>query len=114
MGQWPDRIDPSTIESRIGQVLQEHCLMLDGSHPLAFDYGRGHAAARRELLYSPQCHEPGCLDGQRSLLSQTRWAAASSSSKLAMCAASDTNAVMLPCMNSTVVPNCWLCARPTT
>ncbi|WP_313430535.1 serine dehydratase beta chain, partial [Pseudomonas sp.] len=29
MGQWPDRIDPATIEPRISQLLQEQCLMLD-------------------------------------------------------------------------------------
>ena len=71
MGQWPDRIDPATIESRIGQALQEHCLMLDGSHPLAFEYGRDMLLLDENLPYHPNAMSLEAMDGQGSLLCQT-------------------------------------------
>ncbi|PRN02580.1 L-serine ammonia-lyase [Pseudomonas sp. LLC-1] len=71
MGQWPDRIDPATIDSRISQVLQEHCLILDGSHPLAFEYGRDMLLLDENLPYHPNAMSLEALDGQGSLLCQT-------------------------------------------
>ncbi|MCI1038140.1 L-serine ammonia-lyase [Pseudomonas putida] len=71
MGQCPDRIDPATIESRIGQVLQEHCLMLDGSHPLAFEYGRDMLLLDENLPYHPNAMSLEAMDGESSLLLQT-------------------------------------------
>ncbi|OUM22783.1 L-serine ammonia-lyase [Pseudomonas putida] len=71
MGQWPDRIDPGTIESRIGQVLQEHCLMLDGSHPLAFEYGRDMLLLDENLPYHPNAMSLEAMGEQGSLLLQT-------------------------------------------
>ncbi|MGE8046792.1 L-serine ammonia-lyase [Pseudomonas monteilii] len=71
MGQWPDRIDPATIDSRISQVLQEHCLILDGSHPLAFEYGRDMLLLDENLPHHPNAMSLEALDGQRTLLCQT-------------------------------------------
>ncbi|MBA1317795.1 L-serine ammonia-lyase [Pseudomonas monteilii] len=71
MGQWPDRIDPATIDSRISQVLQERCLILDGSHPLAFEYGRDMLLLDENLPYHPNAMSLEALDGQGSLLCQT-------------------------------------------
>ncbi|HAL68008.1 MAG TPA: L-serine ammonia-lyase, partial [Pseudomonas sp.] len=71
MGQWPDRIDPATIDARIGQVLQEHCLMLDGSHPVAFDYARDLLLLDENLPYHPNAMRLEAFDQHASLLLQT-------------------------------------------
>ncbi|MBV4491501.1 L-serine ammonia-lyase [Pseudomonas oryzicola] len=71
MGQWPDRIDPATIESRIAQVMQAQCLMLDGSHPLPFEYSRDLLLLDENLPYHPNAMSLEALDGQASLLRQT-------------------------------------------
>ncbi|WP_264313427.1 L-serine ammonia-lyase [Pseudomonas putida] len=71
MGQWPDRIDPATIEPRIDQLMQEQCLMLDGSHPLAFNYTRDMLLLDQSLPYHPNAMTLEALDGQGSLFSQT-------------------------------------------
>ncbi|HYQ52121.1 MAG TPA: L-serine ammonia-lyase [Pseudomonas sp.] len=71
MGQWPDRIDPSTIDSRIGQVMHEQCLMLDGSQPLTFVYARDMLLLDENLPYHPNAMSLEALDGQASLLCQT-------------------------------------------
>ncbi|HDS1818323.1 TPA: L-serine ammonia-lyase [Pseudomonas putida] len=71
MGQWPDRIDPATIEPRIDQLMQEQCLMLDGSHPLAFNYTRDMLLLDQSLPYHPNAMTLEALDEQGSLFSQT-------------------------------------------
>ncbi|MGE8468557.1 MAG: L-serine ammonia-lyase [Pseudomonas putida] len=71
MGQWPDRIDPATIEPRIDQLMQEQCLMLDGSHPLAFNYTRDMLLLDQSLPYHPNAMTLEALDGHGSLFSQT-------------------------------------------
>nr|WP_314616583.1 L-serine ammonia-lyase [uncultured Pseudomonas sp.] len=71
MGQWPDRIDPATIDSRIGQVLQEQCLMLDASQPLAFDYARDMLLLEESLPYHPNAMTLVAEGGQGVLLRQT-------------------------------------------
>ncbi len=71
MGQWPDGIDPASIDSRIGQVLQEHCLMVDGSHPVAFDYARDLLLLDENLPYHPNAMRLEAFDAQTSLLHQT-------------------------------------------
>ncbi len=71
MGQWPDRIDPASIDSRICQVLQEHCLMVDGSHPVAFDYARDLLLLDENLPYHPNAMRLEAFDTQTSLLHQT-------------------------------------------
>ncbi|WP_349975645.1 L-serine ammonia-lyase [Pseudomonas sp. WHRI 8519] len=71
MGQWPDRIDPATIDSRIAQVMQEHCLMLDASHPLTFMYARDMLLLDENLPYHPNAMTLGAMGEQGSLLSQT-------------------------------------------
>ncbi|MBC3482260.1 L-serine ammonia-lyase [Pseudomonas capeferrum] len=71
MGQWPDRIDPATIEPRIDQLMQEQWLMLDGSHPLAFNYTRDMRLLDESLPYHPNAMTLEALGGQSSLFSQT-------------------------------------------
>ncbi len=71
MGQWPDRIDPATIEPRIAHVLQEQCLILDGSQPLAFDYARDMLLLDESLPYHPNAMGLEALGEQGTLLQQT-------------------------------------------
>ncbi|MCO7564116.1 L-serine ammonia-lyase [Pseudomonas guariconensis] len=53
MGQWPDRIEPQSIEPRIEQLLDTQRLMLDGSHPVAFQYARDLLLLDENLPYHP-------------------------------------------------------------
>ncbi|MBF8722430.1 L-serine ammonia-lyase [Pseudomonas guariconensis] len=71
MGQWPDRIDPHSIEPRIAQLMQERRLLLDGSHPLAFEYARDMLLLDESLPYHPNAMTLDALDEQGSLFSQT-------------------------------------------
>ncbi|UBM27579.1 L-serine ammonia-lyase [Pseudomonas sp. p1(2021b)] len=71
MGQWPDRIDPHSIEPRIAQLMQARCLLLDGSHPLAFEYGRDMLLLDESLPYHPNAMTLEAMDGHGSLFSQT-------------------------------------------
>ncbi|WP_332772024.1 L-serine ammonia-lyase [Pseudomonas sp. ESBL1] len=71
MGQWPDRIDPQSIEPRIAQVLQEQCLILDGSHPVAFEYARDLLLLDESLPYHPNAMSLEAYTEQGSLFSQT-------------------------------------------
>ncbi|PZW81291.1 MULTISPECIES: L-serine ammonia-lyase [unclassified Pseudomonas] len=71
MGQWPDRIDPHSIEPRIDQLMQEHCLMLDGSHPIDFQYSRDMRLLDESLAYHPNAMTLASFDGQGSQFSQT-------------------------------------------
>ncbi|WP_438308655.1 L-serine ammonia-lyase [Pseudomonas guariconensis] len=71
MGQWPDRIDPQSIEPRIAQVLQEQCLILDGSHPVAFEYARDLLLLDESLPYHPNAMSLEAFSEQGSLFSQT-------------------------------------------
>ncbi|BBR54075.1 MULTISPECIES: L-serine ammonia-lyase [Pseudomonas] len=71
MGQWPDRIDPQSIEPRIAQVLQEQCLILDGSHPVAFEYARDLLLLDESLPYHPNAMSLEAFTEQGSLFSQT-------------------------------------------
>ncbi|NIF17808.1 L-serine ammonia-lyase [Pantoea sp. Cy-639] len=71
MGQWPDRIDPHSIEPRIAHLLQEQCLMLDGSHPVVFQYARDMRLLDENLAYHPNAMSLECFDEQGSLFVQT-------------------------------------------
>ena len=71
MGQWPDRIEPHSIEPRIAQLMQARCLLLDGSHPVAFEYGRDMLLLDESLPYHPNAMTLQAMDGQGSLFSQT-------------------------------------------
>ncbi|BBH45967.1 L-serine ammonia-lyase [Pseudomonas sp. KU43P] len=71
MGQWPDRIDPATIELRVGRVMQEQCLILDGSQPVAFEYARDMLLLDESLPYHPNAMTLVAEGGQGVLLSQT-------------------------------------------
>lgn len=115
MGQWPDRIDPATIESRIGQVLQEHCLMLDGSHPLAFEYGRDMLLLDENLPYHPNAMSLEAMDGRAACCCRPtiRLAAALSSSRPQLMPLLPKPMTLCCLMSSTVLPSYWPCAKHT-
>ena len=71
MGQWPDRIDPQSIEPRIAQVMQEQCLILDGTQPVAFEYDRDMRLLDDSLPYHPNAMSLEAFTAQGSLFSQT-------------------------------------------
>ncbi|MGE1081698.1 L-serine ammonia-lyase [Pseudomonas shirazensis] len=71
MGQWPDQIDPHSIEPRIAQLLQERCLMLDGCQPVDFDYGRDMLLLDESLAYHPNAMTLNAEGEQGCLFSQT-------------------------------------------
>jgi len=71
MGQWPDQIDPHSIEPRIAQLLQERCLMLDGRQPVDFDYGRDMLLLDESLAYHPNAMTLNAEGEQGCLFSQT-------------------------------------------
>ncbi|WP_323113630.1 L-serine ammonia-lyase [Pseudomonas guariconensis] len=71
MGQWPDRIDPQSIEPRIAQVMHEQCLILDGSQPVAFEYDRDMLLLDESLPYHPNAMSLEAFTAQGSLFSQT-------------------------------------------
>ncbi|MDD0973761.1 L-serine ammonia-lyase [Pseudomonas fontis] len=53
MGEWPDRIDPHSIEPRIQQLHDSAVLMLDGSQPIPFDCQRDLLLLDESLPYHP-------------------------------------------------------------
>lgn len=71
MGQWPDRIDPHSIEPRIDQLMQEQCLLLDASHPVHFQYTRDMRLLDESLPYHPNAMTLESFDDNASLFSQT-------------------------------------------
>jgi L-serine dehydratase len=71
MGQWPDQIDPHSIEPRIAKLLQERCLMLDGRQPVDFDYGRDMLLLDESLAYHPNAMTLNAEGEQGCLFSQT-------------------------------------------
>ncbi|AIZ32698.1 L-serine ammonia-lyase [Pseudomonas parafulva] len=71
MGQWPDRIDPHSIEPRIEQLLQEQCLILDGTQPVPFDYARDMRLLDENLAYHPNAMSLEAQGEAGSLLTET-------------------------------------------
>ncbi len=53
MGEWPDRIDPKQIAPRIAALQEARELLLDGSHPVAFDWSRDLLLLEENLPYHP-------------------------------------------------------------
>ncbi|AIR91242.1 L-serine ammonia-lyase [Pseudomonas cremoricolorata] len=71
MGQWPDQIDPHSIEPRIAQLLKEQCLILDGRQPVHFEYQRDMLLLDEDLPYHPNAMSLEAWNGEQSLLKQT-------------------------------------------
>lgn len=53
MGEWPDRIDPACIGPRIETLKREGRLLLDGEHPVPFDWQRDLLLLDESLPYHP-------------------------------------------------------------
>ncbi|MCW2271634.1 L-serine dehydratase 2 [compost metagenome] len=67
MGQWPDQIDPHSIEPRIAQLNASQTLLLDASHAIAFECSCDLLLLEESLPYHPNAmtleasSENGCL-----------------------------------------------------
>ena len=53
MGEWPDRVDPATIEPRIAALKASGVLLLDGQVEVAFDWARDLLLLEENLPYHP-------------------------------------------------------------
>ena len=65
MGEWPDQIDPASIEPRINALLASGRLQLDGRVPVAFDWARDMLLLEENLPYHPNamCLSAFAADG---------------------------------------------------
>ncbi|MDD2058123.1 L-serine ammonia-lyase [Pseudomonas sp. GD03860] len=71
MGQWPDQIDPQSIEPRIAQLQASQTLLLDGSHAIAFDCSRDVLLLEESLPYHPNAMTLEASSERGLLLQQT-------------------------------------------
>jgi L-serine dehydratase len=53
MGEWPDRIDPQQIAPRVQALQESRELLLDGTHPVLFDWSRDLLLLEENLPYHP-------------------------------------------------------------
>lgn len=71
MGQWPDKIDPHTIEPRMDALLKERCLLVHGIHPVEFLYERDMLFLHEELAYHPNAMRLAAYGEDNIILSKT-------------------------------------------
>jgi len=71
MGEWPDRIDPSTVGPRIEQLLEDHSLLLGGEYRITFDWQRDMRLLDENLPYHPNGMTLAAYTRAGDLLEQT-------------------------------------------
>ncbi|ROL70855.1 L-serine ammonia-lyase [Pseudomonas vranovensis] len=71
MGEWPDQIDPQSIEPLIAQLQQSQVLMLDGTQAIAFDCASDLLLLDESLPYHPNAMTLEASSASGSLLQQT-------------------------------------------
>ncbi|MGC5702498.1 L-serine ammonia-lyase [Pseudomonas sp. NFXW11] len=71
MGEWPDSIDPSSIEPRIQQLRDSGELLLGGRTAIAFDWYQDLLLLDESLPYHPNAMSLTAFDEQAPLLEQT-------------------------------------------
>ncbi|UVM24345.1 L-serine ammonia-lyase [Pseudomonas wadenswilerensis] len=71
MGEWPDQIDPQSIELLIAQLQQSQVLMLDGSRAIPFDCATDLLLLDESLPYHPNAMTLEASSATGSLLQQT-------------------------------------------
>ncbi|MDN7143428.1 L-serine ammonia-lyase [Pseudomonas sp. JQ170] len=71
MGQWPDQIDPQSIEPRIAQLHASQTLLLDGRHAIAFACSRDLLLLDESLPYHPNAMTLEASSDHGCLLQQT-------------------------------------------
>ncbi|MBF4210384.1 L-serine ammonia-lyase [Pseudomonas donghuensis] len=71
MGEWPDQIDPQSIEPLIAQLQQSQVLMLDGRRAIPFDCATDLLLLDESLPYHPNAMTLEASGASGSLLQQT-------------------------------------------
>ncbi|MFP6861276.1 L-serine ammonia-lyase [Pseudomonas sp.] len=73
MGEWPDQIDPSSIEPRIAELLASGQLQLSGRVGIAFDWQRDMLLLEENLPYHPNAMTLSAFAADGSLLHENTY-----------------------------------------
>ncbi|WP_339525466.1 L-serine ammonia-lyase [Pseudomonas sp. EA_35y_Pfl2_R111] len=73
MGEWPDQVDPSSIEPRIAELLASGQLQLGGRVGIAFDWQRDMLLLEENLPYHPNAMTLSAFAGDGSLLHENTY-----------------------------------------
>ncbi|OHC19767.1 MAG: L-serine ammonia-lyase [Pseudomonadales bacterium RIFCSPHIGHO2_02_FULL_60_43] len=73
MGEWPDQVDPSSIEPRIAQLLASGQLPLGGRVSIAFDWQRDMLLLEENLPYHPNAMTLSAFAADGSLLHENTY-----------------------------------------
>jgi L-serine dehydratase len=73
MGEWPDQIEPSSIEPRIAELLARAQLQLGGRVSVAFDWSRDMLLLEENLPYHPNAMILGAFAVDGSLLHENTY-----------------------------------------
>ncbi|WP_339411781.1 L-serine ammonia-lyase [Pseudomonas sp. EA_35y_Pfl2_R5] len=73
MGEWPDQVDPSSIEPRIAELLASGQLQLGGRVGIAFDWQRDMLLLEENLPYHPNAMTLSAFAADGSLLHENTY-----------------------------------------
>ncbi|WNF47275.1 L-serine ammonia-lyase [Pseudomonas sp. SG20056] len=73
MGEWPDQVDPSSIEPRIAELLASGQLQLGGRVSIAFDWARDMLLLDENLPYHPNAMTLSAFAADGSLLHENTY-----------------------------------------
>jgi L-serine dehydratase len=73
MGEWPDQVDPSSIEPRITELLASGQLQLGGRVSIAFDWSRDMLLLEENLPYHPNAMSLSAFAADGSLLHENTY-----------------------------------------
>ncbi len=73
MGEWPDQVDPSSIEPRIAELLASGQLQLGGRVSIAFDWARDMLLLDENLPYHPNAMALSAFAADGSLLHENTY-----------------------------------------
>jgi L-serine dehydratase len=73
MGEWPDQVDPSSIEPRITELLASGQLQLGGRVGIAFDWSRDMLLLEENLPYHPNAMSLSAFAADGSLLHENTY-----------------------------------------
>jgi L-serine dehydratase len=73
MGEWPDQVEPSSIEPRIAELLSSGQLLLGGRVNIAFDWSRDMLLLEENLPYHPNAMTLSAFASDGSLLHENTY-----------------------------------------
>lgn len=73
MGEWPDQVDPASIEPRIAELLASGQLLLGGRVSIAFDWARDMQLLDENLPYHPNAMTLSAFAADGSLLHENTY-----------------------------------------